>query len=36
MNIGDEDEPIEVPMPLHPDQVPVSDPEPVTPEKVPA
>jgi hypothetical protein len=36
MNIGEEEEAIEVPIPLHPDQLPVTMPEPVTPEKVPA
>jgi hypothetical protein len=38
MNIGKEGEPIEVPIPLHPDQVPerMPAPEPVAPEKVPA
>lgn len=38
MQIGEESEPVEVPMPLHPDQVPVTapDPQPATPEKVPA
>ncbi len=36
MNIGEEQEPIEVPVPVHPDQVPVTAPEPVTPERVPA
>lgn len=34
MNIGEESEPIEVPVPVCPDQVPVI--EPVTPERVPA
>ena len=36
MNIGEEDEPIEVPIPVHPDRAPVIEPAPVTPEKVPA
>ena len=36
MNIGEEDEAIEVPIPVHPDQVPVIDPAPAIPEKVPA
>ena len=38
MQIGEEGEPIEVPLPLHPDQVPqdVPVPEPVAPERVPA
>jgi hypothetical protein len=38
MNIGEESEPIEVPMPAHPDQIPAGEPapEPATPEKVPA
>ena len=38
MQIGEEGEPIEVPLPLHPDQVPegIPAPEPAVPEKVPA
>jgi hypothetical protein len=36
MNIGEESEPIEVPIPVCPDQVPDDIPVPVTPEKVPA
>jgi len=36
MNIGEEGEAVEVPVPVHPDQVPVIIPEPVTPERVPA
>ncbi len=38
MKIGEESEPIEVPMPVHPDQIPAGTPapEPVVPEKVPA
>ena len=38
MEIGEESEPIEVPMPVHPDDVPASEPapQPATPEKVPA
>ena len=37
MNIGEEAEPIEVPIPVHPDQVPAAPAaEPVTPERVPA
>ena len=38
MQIGEEGEPIEVPPPLHPDQIPDSTPlpEPVLPERVPA
>lgn len=39
MEIGEESEPVEVPLPLHPDQVP-AEPEPLPalpePEKVPA
>jgi hypothetical protein len=38
MQIGEEEDPIEVPIPLHPDQIPVGTPapEPVVPERVPA
>ena len=36
MQIGEESEPVEVPIPLHPDQVPVTIPEPAVPERVPA
>lgn len=39
MEIGEEEDPIEVPMPVHPDQVPVEPvpaAEPVAPEQVPA
>lgn len=37
MNIGTEDEPIEVPVPLHPDEVPAEPAEPQPdPEPVPA
>lgn len=38
MNIGEEREPIEVPVPVCPDQLPVIEPspEPATPERVPA
>lgn len=38
MEIGEESEPIEVPMPMHPDQVPAEpSPGPVAePERVPA
>jgi len=38
VEIGEESAPIEVPMPVHPDDVPAGTPalEPVTPEKVPA
>jgi hypothetical protein len=38
MQIGEEEEPIEVPVPVHPDQVPreAPAPEPAVPEKVPA
>jgi len=36
MQIGEESEPIEVPIPVHPDQVPAEAPAPVTPERVPA
>jgi len=38
MNIGEESEPVEVPIPLHPDDapIPVPAPEPVMPERVPA
>jgi hypothetical protein len=36
MNIGEEDEPIEVPIPVHPDQIPDGAPVPVVPERVPA
>ena len=42
MDIGEEEEPIEVPIPVHPDEVPAEEPqapaeEPVTaPERVPA
>ena len=38
MQIGEEEDPIEVPIPLHPDQIPdgVPAPRPVEPEKVPA
>jgi hypothetical protein len=37
MNIGAEDEPIEVPVPLHPDEVPAGEPTPQPdPEPVPA
>lgn len=38
MQIGEESEPVEVPLPLHPGQVPVTEPvpEPAAPEKVPA
>ena len=38
MNIGQEEDPIEVPIPLHPDQIPDGAPlpEPVVPERVPA
>ena len=38
MNIGEESDPVEVPLPLHPDQVP-AEPQPVAvpePEQVPA
>jgi hypothetical protein len=40
MDIGPEGEPIEVPIPVHPDQVPIAvpaapDPERAVPEKVP-
>jgi hypothetical protein len=36
MEIGKEDEPIEVPIPVHPDQIPAEKPAPAAPEKVPA
>lgn len=37
MNIGEEQDPIEVPLPLHPDQVPAEPALPVPePEQVPA
>jgi hypothetical protein len=38
MKIGEESEPIEVPIPVHPDEVPAERPapQPVTPERVPA
>jgi hypothetical protein len=36
MQIGEEDEPIEVPLPLHPDQIPDAPAVPAVPEKVPA
>jgi hypothetical protein len=38
MQIGEESEPIEVPMPVHPDDVPAGAPatEPAAPEKIPA
>jgi hypothetical protein len=38
MNIGEEDEPIDVPIPVHPDQIPLIPevPEPAAPESVPA
>jgi len=37
MNIGEESEPVEVPLPLHPGQVPAAEPVPVPePERVPA
>lgn len=38
MQIGEESEPIVVPMPVHPDDVPAGTPapEPATPEQVPA
>ena len=38
MEIGEESDPIEVPMPVHPDQIPdgTPAPEPAMPEKVPA
>lgn len=38
MNIGEEEDPIEVPLPLHPDQQPEAAPAPapVMPERVPA
>ncbi len=38
MEIGPEGDPIEVPMPVHPDQIPAGTPapEPADPEKVPA
>jgi hypothetical protein len=37
MNIGEESDPVEVPLPLHPDQVPAPEPVPATaPELVPA
>jgi hypothetical protein len=37
MQIGEEEEPIEVPIPVHPAQVPVTSPpaQPAEPEKVP-
>lgn len=35
MNIGEEQEPVEVPLPVHPDAVP-AEPAPVMPERVPA
>lgn len=35
MQIGEEEDPIEVPIPVHPDDVPVS-PAPIVPERVPA
>jgi hypothetical protein len=36
MQIGEEDEPIEVPIPVHPDQVPVAPLAEPVPERVPA
>ncbi len=38
MQIGEESEPIEVPLPLHPDPLPeaIPAPEPAAPEVVPA
>jgi hypothetical protein len=37
MQIGEEQEPVEVPIPMHPDQVPVEPvPVPASPERVPA
>jgi hypothetical protein len=36
MQIGEEDEPIEVPIPVHPDQAPLTVPAPAVPERVPA
>lgn len=38
MQIGEEEDPVEVPLPLHPDQRPesVPAPQPVMPERVPA
>jgi hypothetical protein len=36
MQIGEESEPIEVPIPVHPDRMPIAFPEPAEPEEVPA
>jgi hypothetical protein len=36
MRIGEEEDPIEVPIPVHPDQRPSTAPDPVTPERMPA
>jgi hypothetical protein len=37
MQIGEEDEPVELPVPVHPDQIPlIPAPEPAMPEQVPA
>lgn len=36
MQIGEEEDPIEVPLPLHPGQYPETAPEPAVPERVPA
>jgi hypothetical protein len=38
VNIGEEEEAVEVPLPLHPDQIPdgAPAPQPVMPERVPA
>jgi hypothetical protein len=36
MNIGEQSDPIEVPLPVHPDQVPAEPAPAVVPEQVPA